>query len=86
MIVSYYAVVFAVRQGPLGKGAEKALCRETVVQKGVFGESVSSLPPFQASGVLRANLKGAEKRRTLQKHPLDNRFSARRLLHSFGTL
>ena len=27
------------------KGAEKALCGETVVQKGVFGESVSSLPP-----------------------------------------
>ena len=31
---------------PLGcaKGAEKASCGETVVQKGVFGESVSSLP------------------------------------------
>ena len=27
------------------KGAAKALCGETVVQKGVFGESVSSLPP-----------------------------------------
>ena len=27
------------------KGAEKASCRETVVQKGGFGESVSSLPP-----------------------------------------
>ena len=27
------------------KGAEKASCGETVVQKGVFGESVSSLPP-----------------------------------------
>ena len=26
------------------KGAEKASCGETVVQKGVFGESVSSLP------------------------------------------
>ena len=27
------------------KGAEKAACGETVVQKGGFGESVSSLPP-----------------------------------------
>ena len=27
------------------QGAAKASCRETVVQKGVFGESVSSLPP-----------------------------------------
>ena len=27
------------------KGAAKAFCGETVVQKGVFGESVSSLPP-----------------------------------------
>ena len=26
------------------KGAAKASCGETVVQKGVFGESVSSLP------------------------------------------
>ena len=26
------------------KGAEKASCGETVVQKGVFGESVSSFP------------------------------------------
>ena len=27
------------------KGAAKASCGETVVQKGVFGESVSTLPP-----------------------------------------
>ena len=27
------------------KGAAKASCRETVVQNGVFGESVSTLPP-----------------------------------------
>ena len=27
------------------KGAAKASCGETVVQKSVFGESVSSLPP-----------------------------------------
>ena len=32
------------------------------------------------------NLKGAEKKRTLQKYRLDNRFSARRLLRSFGAL
>ena len=59
------------------KGAAKASCGETVVQKGVFGESVSSLPPqgFQdISGVLRANLKGAEQKRTLQKHPFGQPF------------
>ena len=59
------------------KGAGKGSCGETVVQKGVFGESVSSLPPqvFQdLSGVLRANLKGAEKKRTLQKHPFGQPF------------
>ena len=35
------------RQGVGGapKGAAKASCAETVVQKGVFGESVSTLPP-----------------------------------------
>ena len=50
----------------------KASCGETVVQKGVFGGSVSSLPP---SGLLSKhlqrpeNLKGAKKKRTLQKHP-----------------
>ena len=42
--------------------------------------------PLRFSDVLRANLKGAEKKRTLQKHPLENRFSARRLLRSFGVL
>ena len=54
------------------KGAAKGSCGETVVQKGVFGESVSSLPPY---GFLLKYLKGpenltrAEKKRTLQKHP-----------------
>ena len=46
---------------PWGGGAkevEKASCGETVVQK----------------GVLRANLKGAEKKRTLQKHPFGQPF------------
>ena len=58
--------------GGRAKRAAKASCGETVVQKGVFGESVSSLPPegFQdISGDLEANLKGPEKKRTLQKHP-----------------
>ena len=32
-------------QGVRAKGAAKGSCGETVVQKGVFGESVSSLPP-----------------------------------------
>ena len=42
-----------------------------------LGESVSSLLPsgFQdLSGVLRENLKGAEKKRTLQKHPFGQPF------------
>ena len=59
------------------KGAAKASCGETVVQKDVFGESVSSLPPsgFQdISGALRASLQGAEKKRTLQKHPFGQPF------------
>ena len=59
------------------KGAVKGSCGETVVQKGVFGESVSSLLPegFQdLSGVLRENPKGAEKKRTLQKHPFGEPF------------
>ena len=46
--------------------------------KGVFGESVSSMLPYDGfqdlSGVLRANLKGAEKKRTLQKHPFGQPF------------
>ena len=59
------------------KGAAKGSCGETVVQKGVFGESVSSLPPYglllkQLKGP--ENLKGAEKKRTLQKHPFGQPF------------
>ena len=34
-----------VNESERAKGAAKASCRETAVQKGVFGESVSSLPP-----------------------------------------
>ena len=37
----YLKVTFSER----AKGAEKASCGETVVQTGVLGESVSSLPP-----------------------------------------
>ena len=69
------------RTGPplwgCAKGAAKASCGETVVQKGVFGESVSSLPP---QGLLLKhlkdpeNLKGAEKKRTLPKHPFGQPF------------
>ena len=43
------------------KGAAKASCAETVVQNGVFGESVSSLPPFSLKHLQGPeNLKGAE--------------------------
>ena len=35
----------ASRNGGGAKGVAKASCGEAVVQKGVFGESVSSLPP-----------------------------------------
>ena len=37
--------VFCNKLCGCAKGAAKASCGETVVQKGVFGESVSSLPP-----------------------------------------
>ena len=66
------------------KGAAKASCGETVVQKGVCGESVSSLPPLMFALKTHENLKGAERKRTLQKHPLDNHLFARRLRRSFG--
>ena len=38
------AIAILLRSG-CAKGAAKGSCGETVVQKGVFGESVSSLPP-----------------------------------------
>ena len=71
------------------KGAEKGVVLRNGCRKECFGESISSLPPsgFQdLLGVLRANLKGAEKKRTLQSTLFDNRFSTRRLLRSFGAL
>ena len=36
------------------KGAAKASCGETVVQKGVFGESVSSLSPLKVFRTFQA--------------------------------
>ena len=39
------AEVFRERESGCAKGAAKGSCGETVVQKGVFGESVSSLLP-----------------------------------------
>ena len=62
------------QSGGRAKGAAKGSCGETVVQKGVFGESVSSQGFQDLPGVLRENLKGAEKKRTLQKHPFGQPF------------
>ena len=42
------------------KGAENASCGETVVQKGVLGESVSSLPLLRFALTTPENLKGSE--------------------------
>ena len=70
---AYFAFLLSER----AKGAAKAPCGETVIQKGVFGESVSSLP---AEGLPLKHLKGpenlkeAEKKRTLQKHPFGRPF------------
>ena len=55
------------------KRAEKASCGETVVQKGVFGESVSSLPPLRLALKTPENPQDAEER-TLQKHPFGRSF------------
>ena len=49
----------------------------------LVGESVSSLPSFRFALKTPENLEGAGRKRSLQKHPLDDRFSARRLLRSF---
>ena len=42
---SEYVNVIGVTSSGCAKGAAKGSCGERVVQKGVFGESVSSLPP-----------------------------------------
>ena len=68
---------FATHESERAKGAAKASCGETAVQKGVFGESVSSLPLkvcFLKHLKCPENLKGAEKKRTLQKHPFGRPF------------
>ena len=59
---------------------------ENRLSKKVFLESPFLLCSLKVFSILRANLKGAEKKRTFQKHHLDNRFSARRLLRSFCAL
>ena len=55
------------------KGAAKASCGETVVQKGVFGESVSFFAPLKVfrtiSSVLRANLKWGREETDSPKTP-----------------
>ena len=60
-------------------GAEKASCGETVVQKGVFGESGSALPLFKTPENPRRQSRTGLSKNTL----LDNRFSTRCLLCSF---
>ena len=66
------------------KGAAKASCGETVVQKGVFGESVSSLPPLRFALKTHKNLKGQRGNGPSKNTLLDDRFSARRFRRSFG--
>ena len=56
------------------KGAEKVSCGEAVVLTGCFWRVRFFSAPLRFSGVLRANLKGAEKKRTLQKHPFGRPF------------
>ena len=54
--------------------------------KAVFGEPISSLPPLRFDLKTSENFKGAEKKRTLQKHPFGRPFlrTGRRLLCTFG--
>ena len=66
---------------------------EKRLSKRMFLESPFLLfppPPPQGfqdlSDILRTEFKGAEKKRTLQKHPFGQPFSARRLRRSFGAL
>ena len=68
------------------KGAEESSCGETVVQKRGFGESVLLCPLIRFAPTTSENLRGGGERRDgLSKDTLlDNRFSAQRLLRSFG--
>ena len=65
---------FAWERSERAKGLEKASSRETVVQKVFFGEFVSSLPPGRFALKTPEDLKGAERKRTLQKHPFGRQF------------
>ena len=58
----------------LPKGAEKASCGETVLQQGVFLESPFLYAPLKFALKALENLKGAKKKRTLQKYPFGQSF------------
>ena len=75
---------FFLQLSERAKGAEKASCGKTVVQKGVFGESVSSLPSKGFQVFEEQTLRGQRRNGLSTNTLLDNRFSARRLLRSFG--
>ena len=66
------------------KGAEKASCGEADVQTGVFWRVRFFSAPVRFALKTPENLKWEAKKRTLQNTLLDDRFSARRLLRSFG--
>ena len=74
-----YLLPFNQQEGMLlqrwgwAKGAEKASCGETVVQKGVL-ESPFLLCPLRVFRCFKANLNGAEQKRTLQTHPFGQPF------------
>ena len=52
----------------------EGVVRRNRCPKGCFWRVRFLSAPLRFSGVLRANLKGAEKKRTLQKHPFGQRF------------
>ena len=65
----------------------RRLRAEKRLSKRVFLESPFLLCPLKVCALKTPeNLKGAEKKRTLQTTLLNNRFSARSLLRSFGAL
>ena len=66
------------------KGAEKVSCGETLVQKGVLGESAFSLPP-KVFRCFKGNPLGGQRRSGLTKTPFWTTVSLhRRLLRSVG--
>ena len=73
------AIFFVPLCGGRAKRAEKASCGETVVQKDVSWRLRFFSAPLRVSGPFRcfkfkASLKGAEKKRTLKKHPFGQPF------------